>query len=121
LLKANPTLVSSIDIDTNTPLHLAVDSGHEDIVELLLANKADINAKNKLGETPLDLAVEGGQTNIAKVLLAHGAKIGDALVCALRNGGSDHKSMVELLLADGADVNARDASAMAFRLCYLRH
>jgi ankyrin repeat protein len=107
LLKANPDLVSSIDIETNTPLHLAVESGHENIVELLLANTADINAKNKSGQTPLDLAVEWGQTNIAKVLLAHGANIGDALVCALQTA-RPHKNMVELLLAAGADVNARD-------------
>ena len=112
VLEADPELVSSIDINTNTPLHLAVVSHHENIVKLLLAYNADVNAKDKSGETPLDLAAERDQTNIAKVLLAHGAKIGDALVrtCALPNA---RKDMVQLLLANGADANARNGSGNA--------
>ena len=38
-----------------TPLHLAVEQGQEDLVALLLNNKADPNALDSEGRTPLDL------------------------------------------------------------------
>ncbi|HTY89458.1 MAG TPA: ankyrin repeat domain-containing protein, partial [Candidatus Acidoferrum sp.] len=54
-----------------TALHLAVSSGNQKLVELLLAHKADVNVRNNQGKTPLDLVNEppsprmgssGGQT-----------------------------------------------------------
>ncbi|MGH9605022.1 MAG: ankyrin repeat domain-containing protein [Terracidiphilus sp.] len=38
--------------DGNTPLHAAL-MGHMDVAELLLANRADVNAKNNYGQTHL--------------------------------------------------------------------
>jgi len=46
--------------------------GHEDIAELLLANKADINAKDKTGWTPLHAALSQGQQDMADLLRQHG-------------------------------------------------
>ena len=40
-----------------TPLHFAAYSGSE-VVELLIANGADVNAKNQADATPLDKAIE---------------------------------------------------------------
>lgn len=40
----------------NTPLHLAVLVDRPGMVRLLLSKKADVNAKNSLGQTPLRLA-----------------------------------------------------------------
>jgi ankyrin repeat protein len=40
----------------NTALYEAVEHQQPDLVELLLANKADPNARNNAGQTPLDLA-----------------------------------------------------------------
>jgi ankyrin repeat protein len=60
LLKKNPKLVSSRNIDSYgmTPLQVAAQEGHKDVAELLLANKADINAGDNLyGKTPLYIAV----------------------------------------------------------------
>ena len=53
-----------------TPLFSAVYYGHKEIVELLLANGADVNAMNEDGDTPLDqtykthslLRLYGGKT-----------------------------------------------------------
>lgn len=38
-------------------------TGRRKIAEILIANKADINAKNSDGKTPYDLAVQFGKTN----------------------------------------------------------
>jgi ankyrin repeat protein len=53
---------------------------HKEIIELLIAKGADVNAKNNSGWTPLLMAVLG-----------------------------DRKEVIELLIAKGADVNAKDS------------
>lgn len=40
----------------NTLLHSAVKRCHEEVIEFLIENNADLNAVNKLGQTPLHLA-----------------------------------------------------------------
>ena len=81
-------LAAGVDVNAiyegQTPLHLAATYGtpsianhRKEIVELLIAEGADVNTKDEDGETPLHLA-------------------------ALRG----HKEIVELLIAAGADVNA---------------
>lgn len=47
-------------------------SGHVAIVELLLKEGAEKNAKNSLGETPLHSASMNGQLDIMEVLLKFG-------------------------------------------------
>jgi ankyrin repeat protein len=88
MLKDNPDLVFSRDFGGNTALHWAATQGRTNIVKLLLANKADVNAKanNKSGWTPLRMAVLSG-----------------------------NKDIVELLLAGGADVNARNKDETPLR------
>src|ERR1017187_9440312 len=53
LLKDKPDLVSSKNNDGSTPLHLAATKGDWKVVELLLASKAEVNAKDNSGVTPL--------------------------------------------------------------------
>jgi hypothetical protein len=80
LIKEQPTLVSSKDEKYGqTPLHIAAFNDRLEVAKLLLANKADVNAKANNGSTPLQLAAAKG-----------------------------NKDMVELLLASKADVNAVD-------------
>jgi hypothetical protein len=59
LLTENPNLVFGKDNDGWTLLREAAENGHKDVLELLLANKADVNAKDKEGETPLYWAEMG--------------------------------------------------------------
>ena len=47
-------------------------TGHKEIVELLLAKGADVNAKSELGETPLHFAKT---KEIAELLIAEGAGV----------------------------------------------
>jgi ankyrin repeat protein len=51
-------------------LHFATVLDHKEIVELLIATGADVNAKNKEGRTPLNWA--SGET--ANLLRKHGGK-----------------------------------------------
>ena len=58
-----------------TPLYRAVREGHKEVAELLIANGADVSAKNRYGKTLLDFA----EDEIADLLRKHGAKTGEEL------------------------------------------
>ncbi len=58
-----------------TPLHLAALQGHMQLVKLLEAARADINAKDEHGMTPLHKAAVQGHTDTAAELLAHNAHV----------------------------------------------
>jgi ankyrin repeat protein len=113
LLKENPDLVNSKDKEGETPLHLTVIWGKhgKEIAELLLTNKADINAKDRYG-TPLHYAAAKGDTNMVALFLANKADIN-----AKDNGGgtplgwavvNNREDVVELLLKNKADVNTKN-------------
>ncbi|MDP6417398.1 MAG: ankyrin repeat domain-containing protein, partial [Gammaproteobacteria bacterium] len=50
-----------------------------EVVELLIAKGADVNARNNDGETPLDWAIEENHTETADLLRKHGGKTGEEL------------------------------------------
>jgi hypothetical protein len=76
LLKEHPDLVSSKDEKYGqAPLHVAAFSDRLDIAKLLLANKADVNAKANNGSTPLHLAAAKGNKDIVELLLENKADI----------------------------------------------
>ena len=112
LLTAHPDLLNSMDTNGMTPLHFAAHNGSNDMVEFLLANKAEVNASDKYGQTPLHDASREGHTEVAKLLLANKAEVnakdifGDTPLHRAAVGG--HKDAAELLLASNADVNAKD-------------
>jgi predicted component of type VI protein secretion system len=58
-----------------TPLHVAAVEGQKETAELLIANGADVSAKNRYGKTLLDFAE--GET--ADLLRKHGGKTGEEL------------------------------------------
>jgi ankyrin repeat protein len=113
LIKENPGLASSKE-DTwgKTPLHYAAMRGHKDVVELLLANGADVNAEDNFGETPLHCAADGNKDLVA-LLLSKGANVNAtdrAGVTPLDIAASaGHKDVAELLIANKAEVNIHDA------------
>jgi ankyrin repeat protein len=56
-------------------LHSAAYEGHNDVVELLLAKGANVNAKINDGFTPLYEAASNGQKDVTELLLAKGADV----------------------------------------------
>lgn len=113
LLAQRPQLIGARDTSGGTPLHMAAASGHGGVVEVLVAQGADVNATTSNGVTPLHLAASLGHREVAELLLANGADINAAdpewKVTALHSAaGFGRKQMVELLLAKGADVHARN-------------
>ncbi|MDJ1173086.1 ankyrin repeat domain-containing protein [Roseofilum capinflatum] len=58
-----------------TALMLAVEAGHRDVVEALLAAKPDLNQQDGLNVTALMIACEKGHLDIVQQLLAEGADI----------------------------------------------
>ncbi len=140
LLAANPSLVSSTDEHGWTPLYFAASQGHKAMVELLISNKADVNAFNQ-NFTPLRAAVLNHHPDVADLLLASGAKAtifdaaaggyveltqsqlnaNPALVFATDNTGgtalqlaarNGQKDTARLLLTYGADVNIKTGIGM---------
>ena len=67
LLKSNPDLVFSKGYNGQMPLHYAADGGYTDVMELLLANKAEANVKDSYGKTPLHLAAASGRKNAVEL------------------------------------------------------
>jgi tetratricopeptide (TPR) repeat protein len=125
LLQDDPDLVMSKDKNGLTPLHRAAKNGHADVTKLLLANKAEINAKTSAGRTPLHDAAERGHKDLVELLLINKANINEktyrgytALHLAAFNGYMD---VVDLLLDHGADVNAKSNLGTTPLLTALAH
>jgi hypothetical protein len=73
-LKENPSFISFKGCNGDTPLHWAAMQGRKDVVEFLLANKADINARNTSGQTPLHVAALSEQKEIVELLRENGGQ-----------------------------------------------
>ena len=111
LLLANGAKVNVKEhICGSTPLHWAVEEGHEYAVRRLL-NKAKVNAKDSYKRAPLHRAAKYGHIGVVRLLIDNKADINakdkygcTPLHCAAYYG---HEAIVTLLIANGAQVNAR--------------
>ena len=59
----------------NTPLHAAAYRGHTEVVELLIAYGANVNARDMRGWIPLHAAVDQGHVKTCERLIAKGADL----------------------------------------------
>ena len=90
---ARDASVRHVGVDGFTDLHIAADNGWPALAKWLIDNGADVNAKSKRRNardtTPLHLAVWGRSTGAA--------------------GATDAADVIQVLLANGADVNAKNS------------
>ena len=99
----------------DTPLTLACQGGHTELVQLLVSRGAELEHRDKKGFTPLILAATGGHAEISEILLDAGAQIEaqsdrtkDTPLSLACSGGK--KEVVELLLSRGAKKEHRNVS-----------
>eukprot|EP00604_Paraphysomonas_vestita_P002492 CAMPEP_0174818562 /NCGR_PEP_ID=MMETSP1107-20130205/1294_1 /TAXON_ID=36770 /ORGANISM="Paraphysomonas vestita, Strain GFlagA" /LENGTH=158 /DNA_ID=CAMNT_0016030583 /DNA_START=257 /DNA_END=733 /DNA_ORIENTATION=+ len=57
----------------NTPLHIAAQNGHLDLVKLLVEKGGDVNLTNKKNNTPLHMSLSYDYIEVSEFLLANGA------------------------------------------------
>jgi ankyrin repeat protein len=114
LLANGPNLVTSKDSFGRTPLHSAAENGNKAVVELLLANNADVNAADKYDSTPLHFAAMHDRKDAAKLLLANKAHVNakdQAGATPLHYAAAyGHEDVAELLLANNAEYNVHDVA-----------
>ena len=119
-----------------SPLHVAAEHGSFGGLQVLIKHKADLNLKDKTGKTPIQLGLP--YESAVEIFLKAGAEIPDVLIAAfagrddlvkvflekdksqvsVRSQGGEtplhyaaqrgHLKAAEVLIAAGADVNARD-------------
>jgi ankyrin repeat protein len=114
-LLANKADANATDNSQSTPLHQAIAAvgEHVELLELLITHKADVNAADTNGLTPLHYAALADNGKAVKLLLARGAhpdvrdKV-DGNTPLIIATGKGYKDVAEVLLANGADVNAAD-------------
>lgn len=75
-----------------SPIHIAVQSGNTNIVQLLLNHGADPTVKDKFGRTSFDIAEEKGNEKVKKLLSEHvvNSKFDNQKVSKVEKGISIH-------------------------------
>ncbi len=109
------TGIESIDSSDKTPLLLAAEKGHMEMVEYLVAQGANVNATTPVlsGEvTPLRYAIDNRDYQMVKFLIDNGADVNLSnaggwrpIMTAARVGD---RAIVDLLLDAGADLDVQD-------------
>lgn len=111
------TSVSSIIQEMHTPLYTAIDKDHDDVAKYLIERGADPNTICDTSHgTPFIVACSRNKVELVRLMLAHGASPNgineeqstriDYFYFPLGEAGS--AEVIDLLVAAGADVNARD-------------
>ena len=117
LIRAGADVDAANDLGV-TPLWAACENGSSAMVETLLGAGADPNVPLPFGETPLMTAARAGDAGVVGRLLDAGADV-DAATAEGAYGAQtalmwavaqSHPSVVEVLLAHGADVRARSTT-----------
>jgi hypothetical protein len=117
LLDATPGCHSFSDpVNGNYPIHIAAQNGHTAIVNLLIARKVDLNAKNGKGNTGIHMAVGYDYYECARALIDAG---GDATIVNEdgipgNRGLEGDKSVGIAALMSASTVDEVDA---AFAIC----
>jgi ankyrin repeat protein len=109
VIESSPSIAFSTDELGSTMLHEAAITGRADVVQMLLALKANPNAKDINGRTPLYKAAFYGHPEIIELLIANGADVNivdsdgtTVLSRALHSRSGNSEELVKILLLHGA-------------------
>ncbi|XP_023848858.1 poly [ADP-ribose] polymerase tankyrase-2 isoform X2 [Salvelinus sp. IW2-2015] len=93
--------------DFLTPLHLASEKSHNDIIEVLVRHEAKVNALDNLGQTALHLAAHCGHLQTCRLLLKSGC---DPLVMSLQGFSPSQmgNESVQEILQEGTLIGNSD-------------
>ncbi|CAD0098231.1 unnamed protein product [Aureobasidium mustum] len=95
-----------------TALYHAAIEGHGDVIEMLLQNKANVNAQGGPHGNALRAASHNGHYEVVKILLDHKADVNlpaaDSITALRAAIVMDRQDVVRLLLERGANVNPRE-------------
>eukprot|EP01041_Mallomonas_annulata_P006466 gene6466-13059_t len=116
LLTENKNLLNAHDSTGATPLHFASGWGHNDIVEYLIAEGADMECQNKNGGTPLHWASNQGRTCTVELLLSKKVNVN----CQNKMGltplhwscAEGHEEITKILLNQSASPELKDNDGM---------
>jgi ankyrin repeat protein/L-ascorbate metabolism protein UlaG (beta-lactamase superfamily) len=114
LFVARGAPVNAVTDVAATPLLVACTGGNIATAKALLEQGADPNLRDASGRQPLVLAVRTGQADFVKRMLDAGAKVAEGTTADKRSAlhtaaAMGFGSIVDLLLAKGADRTARDS------------
>jgi len=101
--------VNAMDITTTdpfmpTPLMDTIERGNIEIMKILIANGANVNASNYDGQTALDVAIEKGNTEIVQLLMKKGATM-DKYFTLSSAIYTKNIEMIKMVIDNGAKVN----------------
>lgn len=100
--------VNTTDPSGTTLLMIAARNGNVPLLQSLLASRANVNRRNRHGDTALLMAVLKPSLEASKLLLDHGADPNPPGWAPLHYSMlSDSKEIAKLLIAKGANVDAR--------------
>jgi len=106
-----------------TPLCLASQNGHADVVRGLVDANCDVNCSADIDDsrsvTPLHLAVRNGHTDVVRLLVSAGADVEASMTTSVVSGltalhlavESGQLDVIDVLLEAGSNVNSGTLSA----------
>ncbi len=118
------TEIASGELHRETPLHLAATLGANDIIQILLDFKANVDVLDSFKCTPLMAAVCSNHVEAAALLLKNHANVDynnegyTAIAYAIM---SSYDKMVELLIKHNACVNFTQSQITELLICAARH
>ncbi|MBK7116309.1 MAG: ankyrin repeat domain-containing protein [Proteobacteria bacterium] len=113
LLRESRAAAKQMAVDGTTALHWAVYNDDADLVDRLVAARADVNARNDYGATPLSQAAVVGNVRVIRRLVGAGADVeaanADGQTALMVLARSSNVEAARLLLKRGAKVDTREA------------
>ncbi|KER20574.1 hypothetical protein T265_10897 [Opisthorchis viverrini] len=115
------SLINLVDDEGFSPIHVAVNTGNMELVKACLDRGANVLAQDHAGQTPLHYACTRGDLDCAKALLEFHPKYKARMISAVNRDGRgpihlaamyDHPTLIDYLLSQGAELNARDNKSM---------